>query len=154
MVGPWRLVDVHGLDQPGLERVKANNSGFGVRRSSPIVAARRHVGCRDAPADRRLDELRSQTPNTDERALAALPVDGDPAYPLQGFGQVLTGERPDILGGNGVQEVVGVLLAVERLAQADPYADDHHLLDHAGSVDACLTGGRVVATQHRCHTRR
>ena len=76
-----------------------------------------------------------------------------PADPLQGFGQVLTGERPDVLGGNGVQEVVGVLLPVERLAQADRYTDDHHLLDRPGPVDARLAGGRIGAAQHRCDTR-
>ena len=92
VVGPWRLVDVHGLDQPRLKRVKANDAGLRVRRPSPVVAARRDVGCRDAPADRRLDELRSETPDADERALAALPVDGDPADPLQGLGQVLIGK--------------------------------------------------------------
>ena len=78
VVGPRRLVDVHGLDQPGLERVESNHAGFRVRRPSPVVAARRNVRCRDAPADRRLDELRSKTPNADERALAAFAVDGDP----------------------------------------------------------------------------
>ena len=135
VIGPRRLVDVHGLDQPGLECMKADDAGFRVRRPSPVVAARRDVGCRDAPADRRLDELRSKTPDTDERALAALPVDGDPADPLQGLGQVLIGECADVLGSYRVQEVVRVLFPVEGLAQADPDADDDHLLDRPGSVD-------------------
>ena len=85
-------------------------------------------------ADRRCHELRPEPADTDERAFAALAVDGDAADPLQGFGQVLVRKRADILGGNRVDEVVGVSLAFQRLLHAAPDAGYDDLFDDAGFV--------------------
>jgi hypothetical protein len=53
--------------------------------------------------------------NQSALAFAEFPVDDDARDPLQGFGDVLVGELADILGGDGIDDGVGVALGRNRL---------------------------------------
>ena len=131
--------------------MKADHSRLGVGRASAVVASRRDVGRGDAPADGGLDELRAKAANADERALATLAVNGDPADPLQRFGQILGRERADVLGGDGIDKMIGMSLPVERQAQASANADDDDFFDLSRSLGTPAAGRRIGSRRRGCN---
>ncbi len=77
-------------------------------------------------------------------AFTLFAVNGDPADPLQGFSQVLVRKCADVLGGDGIDEVIGEPLAFQRLLHAAADAGDDDYFDLLLRGDLLLRVGAAL----------